>query len=350
MPNNLVHEYIGVIHCHSVFSDGSAYPDEIAKIANEVGLDFLVLTDHNTLRAKNKYERIYGKTHLFVGTELNDKNNKNHYLAIGIDKSITTRISANEYVKKINELGGFGFIAHPDECRNFYKEYPPFPWDCWECEDFTGIEIWNHMSEWLENLNEENKYYNVRHPRKSLNSPKDITLKRWDELNLTREVVGVAGADAHAHKVNILGMFQVEIFPYKVMFLTLRNHIWLENEIKYNAEEFEKNRSAIYNALKNGKLFFANDYIENSKGFKFYGQFENQTIFSLATIPLEKKPKLFIEIPSKNTHTLVLHNSKIKYEVKENYFEFIPNEKGVYRVEVLKDNKKWIFSNPIRII
>lgn len=349
MPSGQVYEYVGVIHCHSKFSDGSDYPDEIAKIASDAKLDFLILTDHNTLRAK-KYEGYYDNLLFIVGVELNDKNNQNHYLAIGIDKSINTRTSSKDYVRKVNELGGFGFIAHPDEQRNYSEKYPPFPWNNWECDEFTGIEIWNHMSEWLENLTDENKYYNVRHPRKSLKPPKDITLQRWDKLNLNRPIVGIAGADAHAHKVNVLGLFQVEIFPYKVMFTTLRNHIWCDKKIVKSKGNFEENKLLILNSLKEGKLFFANDYVGNSQNFKFYAQVKDQIIYSLATINLEDEPVLFIEVPDKSANINLIHNSNIIMQENKAKLNYTPREKGVYRVEVLKDNQKWIFSNPIRII
>lgn len=44
-------EYTGAIHVHSIFSDGSGDINEITQYANESGLDFVILTDHNTLRA-----------------------------------------------------------------------------------------------------------------------------------------------------------------------------------------------------------------------------------------------------------------------------------------------------------
>lgn len=54
-------DYTGAIHMHSVFSDGTAKPDEIAGYANEVGLDYIILTDHNTLQAKQLgYDKLYG--------------------------------------------------------------------------------------------------------------------------------------------------------------------------------------------------------------------------------------------------------------------------------------------------
>ena len=54
-------EYVGSIHMHSIFSDGSGEVPQIAKYANELGLDFIILTDHNTLRALEEgYENWYG--------------------------------------------------------------------------------------------------------------------------------------------------------------------------------------------------------------------------------------------------------------------------------------------------
>ena len=154
-----MYEYVGAIHMHSKFSDGTGDAWKIAEIADEVGLDYIILTDHNTLRALHEgYEKWYGNTLLLVGCELNDKFNKNHYLAMNIKDTFSTRQSAKEYVKKVNDAGGIGFIAHPFEERSSMKEHPPYPWIDWDAGEFTGIEIWNHMSEWMEGLTEQNKY------------------------------------------------------------------------------------------------------------------------------------------------------------------------------------------------
>ena len=143
----------------------------------------------------------------------------------------STRMSAKEYVKKVKDAGGIGFLAHPHEKRTHMKEHPPYPWIEWDTEDFTGIEIWNHMSEWMENLTEQNKYQNFVHPLKSITKPPEETLKLWDKLNLNRRVAGIGGVDAHAHKYNVLGFFEVEIFPYKVLFKSIRTHVLTQNEI-----------------------------------------------------------------------------------------------------------------------
>ena len=45
------HELTGIIHCHSTYSDGTGTVPEIAAAARANDLDYLLLTDHDTLAA-----------------------------------------------------------------------------------------------------------------------------------------------------------------------------------------------------------------------------------------------------------------------------------------------------------
>jgi len=67
------------------------------------------------------------------------------------------------------------------------------------------------MSEWMENLTEQNKYSHYSSAQVCNCSYKE-TLQKWDELNIKRKVVGIGGVDAHAHKYNVLGFVEVEVF------------------------------------------------------------------------------------------------------------------------------------------
>ena len=344
-------EYVGAIHMHSTFSDGTGEVPDIAKFADEVGLDFILLTDHNTLRAlKEGYEKWYGNTLLLVGCEINDKENKNHYLAFGIDEAFTTRTPAKKYVAKVKELGGIGFLAHPHEKRK-HKEHPAYPWTEWDTEDFNGIEIWNHMSEWVENLTEENKYRSFLHPLRTITAPPKETLKVWDELSQKRKVVGIGGIDTHAHKYNLVGFLEVEIFPYKVLFKSIRTHILIDNSIKKSksAKDIETAKWQIYNALKEGRCFVANDYISESKGFRFFAESQNKKYQMGDTIPDHKNVKLKVFLPGVNAEIRLLRNGHIVDTDEGIDAEFMVNKKGVYRVEVFNDKRAWIFSNHIRI-
>ncbi len=341
-------EYVGSIHIHSKFSDGSGDVTEIARIAGEVGLDFIILTDHNTLRALHEgYEKRYGKTLLLVGTELNDKINKNHYLALNINETFSTRLTAEEYVKKVKQAGGIGFIAHPFESRSSMKEHPPYPWTAWNVKGFNGIEIWNHMSEWMEGLTEENKYNHFIHPLRSINAPKKETLAKWDELNKTGKIVGIGGVDAHAHKVNILGFVEVEVFPYKVLFKSIRTHILAEKKIEN--KNIQKAKTIIYNTLAYGRCFFANHYHGNAKGFRFFATDGKKKFQMGDTVPNNTNIKLKVILPKSSAEIILIYNGKKISSIESTEGSFIVKKKGQYRVEVYKNNKAWIFSNHIRI-
>jgi len=342
-------EYAGALHMHSSFSDGSGEVKDIAGFADEVGLEFIILTDHNTLRALNEgYEGWYGNTLLLVGCEINDKENKNHYLALNVRDTYSTRMSAFEYVKKVREDGGIGFIAHPHEKRTHMKEHPPYPWVEWSTNDFTGIEIWNHMSEWMENLTEQNKYQSFLHPLKSIIAPPGETLAKWDELNLSRKVIGIGGIDAHAHKYNLLGFLEVEIFPYKVLFKSIRTHILTDVEL-IPGTPLNEAKNIIYSALKNGNCFVANDYHSDSRGFRFFADCGHKIYQMGDSVPIGDKIKLIAMVPVLNAEIRLLRNGKQLETVNNNEAEFIVTEHGVYRVEVYLNGKAWIFSNHIRI-
>jgi len=345
-------EYVGAIHMHSIYSDGSGEVTDIARYADESGLDYIILTDHNTLRAlKEGFEGWYNNTLLLVGCEINDKENKNHYLAFGIENAFSTRSSAKEYVKGVKESGGVGFIAHPHEKRAHMKEHPPYPWTEWDTDDFDGIEIWNHMSEWMENLTEQNKYQNFIHPLKSIIKPSDETLRVWDELNLKRLVSGIGGVDAHAHKHNVLGFLEVEIFAYKVLFKSIRTHVLVNKEIIKGKEAsyISNAKSGIYNALASGSCFFANDYNGDSKGFRFYAVDGDKYYSMGSSIELKNKIKFEVLVPVPKAEIRLIRNGKMIDSFENNECEFIVDKKGAYRVEVYIDGKAWIYSNHIRI-
>ncbi|HCY76237.1 MAG TPA: histidinol-phosphatase [Ignavibacteriales bacterium] len=344
-------EYVGAVHMHSTFSDGTGEVPDIAKFADEVGLDFILLTDHNTLRALQEgYEKWYGNTLLLVGCEINDKENKNHYLAFGIDEAFTTRTPAKKYVAKVKELGGIGFLAHPHEKRK-HIEHPAYPWTEWDTEDFNGIEIWNHMSEWVENLTEENKYRSFLHPLRTIIAPPKETLKVWDDLSQKRKVVGIGGIDAHAHKYNLVGFLEVEIFPYKVLFKSIRTHILIDNSIKKgkSAKDIETAKWQIYDALKEGRCFVANDYISESKGFRYFAEYQNKKYQMGETIPDHKNVKLKVFLPGVNAEIRLIRNGHLVEANEGIDAEFIVNKKGVYRIEVYNNKRAWIFSNHIRV-
>ena len=360
----MMFEYSGAIHMHSTYSDGTGTVPDIMRYANETNLDFAILTDHNTMGARDDgFEKWYNDSMLIVGYEMNDLQNKNHYLTFGLDKVIGSYeklddgelgsiLTAEEYVKKINDEGGFGFTAHPDEKRNWLPDHPSYPWQAWDAE-FTGIEIWNHMSEWIEGMNEKNKLQRFLHPLRSIIAPPESTLQKWDELNTKRKVVGIGGIDAHAHKQNIMGFYEVEIFPYKVLFKSIRTNVLLETEIKKNnSQTFHHDKLKILNALKNGNSFIVNTYHGSGKGFRFFADYNGKSYIMGDEIIYDNPDKKIILralIPEKAKVRLIKDGVCIdEFESMECIWD--SDEKGSYRIECWKNDKGWIFSNHIRVL
>ena len=190
--NGEYYEYIGCVHIHTTYSDGSKSLEDVAAIADSVGLDYILISDHMTLESREAgKEGYYGKTLTLIGYEHNDREDCNHYLLFGTEKVLPEDMSPVDYVAEGAHQGALGIIAHPDEIRPRLGKYPSYPWLAWDARGFDGIEIWNQMSEWMENLKPYNKLKMLFSPRKFLQTPTDRILKKWDELNVERKIAGI---------------------------------------------------------------------------------------------------------------------------------------------------------------
>jgi hypothetical protein len=343
-----IHEYVGVIHIHSTYSDGSRSIPDIASIAAEVDLDYLLITDHNTLQAKRDgLEGWYGGVLVGIGYEINDENDLNHYLAFGLDKEVENFHNPSEYVRQVQDSGGFGFIAHPDERRSAIEKYPPYPWTLWESDYFNGIEIWNQMSEWMEGLTNLNKYWRVFNPRKAIVSPKEETLKKWDEVNKYRKVVGIGGIDAHGHIYKLWGLFRITIFRYKVLFKSIRTHVLTDKPLM-ESKDYKYDLNMLYDNLLNCRSFISNYYCGDARGFRFFAQNRKKTAHIGDKIEFDKHTHLHVNLPHTSITHLIRNGEKIvSQKGKDLVFEI--DNPGIYRVEVYYLNRPWIFSNHIRI-
>lgn len=342
-------EVEGIIHLHSKYSDGSGDVPDIMKDAQEQNLDFVLFTDHNTLKPKKDgWEGWYGNSLAIFGCELNDKNDQNHLLTFGVDEINHKNKTAVEYVNEVVSKNGLCFLAHPHEKRNHFPQYKPYPWTAWDSDNFTGIEIWNHMSEWMEGLTDENKYQRFLHPLKSLNTPPVETLNKWDELNKNRLVVGVGGSDCHAHEQEIMGV-TVQIFPYKVAFRAIRTYLLLTEPISQEKTSAE-NAAIIYEALQSGRGYVVNYYRGAGKGFRFWLE-NNDAQFQMGSrVPAQNYIAKIFSPYQRNIR--LMKDGKIFQSVPKADHLTVPiSEPGVYRVEVMfRENSGWIYSNPIVLI
>ncbi|MBZ0202435.1 MAG: PHP domain-containing protein [Ignavibacteria bacterium] len=356
-----MYEYSGAVHIHSVYSDGTGKIEDIARAAFDSGLDFIMMTDHNTLKPVNDgYNRWINGVMVIIGYEVNDMQNKNHYLAFGLNEVIGSyrelgngelgcKLEAADYVREINEKGGIGFLAHPDEERQHLPEHPSYPWIS-DSDEYTGIEIWNHMSEWIEGMDDGNKVDRFLHPLRSIIGPNQKSMKRWDQAAEKRHVTAIGGVDAHALKQNVLGFFEVEIFAYKVLFKSIRTHVLIDKPISSNnKDEYHSGVDKILDALKNGKCFISNHYYGSANGFRFFAEFKGITCNMGDVINTGGRPVVLkVLIPKECRIKLIRNGILIDERVGMNAY-WNTEKPGIYRVECWLGDKGWIFSNHIRL-
>jgi len=103
----------GDFHCHTVHSDGQHTIDEVAGMAAEAGLDFLAVTDHNTvshhafLVAASERSGVL----LIPGQEVTTW--RGHANAFGDIGWIDFREPADNWIRSVDDRGGLLSLNHP---------------------------------------------------------------------------------------------------------------------------------------------------------------------------------------------------------------------------------------------
>ncbi len=344
-------EYIGSLHVHTVHSDGTADYPEVAALAARVGLDFVVVTDHNVLVSGR--DGWYGPVLLLVGQEVHDEERKtpaNHYLALGIIEDVAHLAhDPQTLIEAVAAQGGVGFIAHP-----FERGAPEFgeaaiPWLAWEVQGYTGLAIWNYMSEFKGHLPHlAQAVFLVFFPSVAIRGPYPETLTRWDELLKERKVVAIGTTDAHA-KTYHLGPLSRKVFSYEYLFRTIRTHVLSRAAFR---GEVEHDRRVVYEALKKGHCFVAYDLLGQARGFRFTARSGGEEVIMGDEIALREE--VFLEVSSPLPADLrLLGQGRVVAQAKGRNLRYVTKERGIYRVEAYRSylfrTRGWVFSNPIYV-
>ncbi len=339
------YQYTGAVHIHTTDSDGTKPLDDVIALGQQVGLEFMLFSDHMGLKARDEgREGFYGKTLVLIGYEHNDRDDHHHYLLFDSPRVYPSSWAAAQYVAAGAEDGALGIVAHPDEVRTSLAEHPAYPWTDWSANQFTGLEVWNQMSEWMEKLTRFNKLIMAFSPRKSMVGPSPRTLRRWDELSMTRKVTGIAGVDAHAFRIKV-GPMTVEVFPYKVHFRSLRCYVLFPQKMSL---DLDTARKQLYDAIRDGRLFFANVRWGDAEGFEYWIENEEGRAVSGQSLSLSSDTRLKVELPSR-AELRVIHNGEQILRSETKRLEYCVQRPGIYRVEAFKGKRGWIFSNHIRV-
>ncbi len=312
---NLI-ELNGIIHFHTVYSDGSGKIEYTAEIAKTLKTDFLISSDHNTLRPKfDGLEGYYGGLLYFAAEEINTE--FGHLLAVGINNEIK-RGNYKDVLYEIKKQNGISIICHP---HNWWT-----PWKNFKVKGYDGIEIINLDSQWrgmnplylllvllTYNINSFYAMHFLSHKPKK-------TIKFWDGVQRHKGLkTGIAAADAHAN-VKITKNYKISMPKYEELFTVARTHIFLDKKPPENLEAAKK---VIVGAIKNGKCYFSYDMFGYPQGFYFEISCGDKFYISGDTLNMDKKDKNVIICagikinPKRNAFVINLfHNGKKVYSSK----------------------------------
>ena len=128
----------GDLHCHTRYSDGDSWPSEVLHAAAEAGLDFLGVTDHNTVAHLAEYGAGgHGLPVVIPGVEVTTYGG--HWNAWGTDRWWEFRTpeapAVEQAMKEAADSGAFVSVNHP-------KPYGP-AWEFDTVESAHAIEVWN---------------------------------------------------------------------------------------------------------------------------------------------------------------------------------------------------------------
>jgi hypothetical protein len=342
-----MHDLACVVHLHSLYSDGTGTVPEIARAARRAGADVVLLTDHDTLEAKDRGEEgWYGDVLLLVGTEVSPRR-RNHYLAFGVDRVIDhDGLDAAGICRAVRDAGGFGFAAHPFSrgSERFRDRAPGMPFDDLDCDALHGVELWSFVNDTGEAVGSiADMVRFVAMPGRVLDHPPEHNLRTWDALCRTRRVVAIGGLDAHQFGKRIGPFVPIRVMAYRRSFRFIRTHVLCEEA---PSGSLEHDREQVYGALREGRCYIAVDSVAPAKGFRFEAADlpmgaegragERRTL--QARVPLPARLRLLrdgIEVAAGEGEAL----------------EHETEEPGVYRVEAYRRAKgrerTWIVSNPI---
>ena len=339
----------GVYHIHSLFSDGLGDKTEIAAAAADLGLDFVILTDHGRPNPDSAAATSRIKGALVIGgSELTVRGG--HLAAAGF--AMPEYKFSPESQQAIDEISaqetGITFLAHPFDGR--------IPWTEPQVRGMTGIEIISYYQQVKKMFPPRLLSFFLLYP---LNPDYALTshisfprreLAFWDELNREGRYLGIHALDAHAKLP--LGPWSLKFPSYRAMFRILNLYVRCPAPLPVEAEQAA---GLVLKAIKRGDFFNVVESLAAADGFDCrFEPYAGPAVFMGGEAPSANGEFVFnLPFPFA-TKVLLYRNGRLCAEVKSkgNEVARIPvSLPGVYRAEIYLSrlrfrNIPWIISNP----
>ena len=351
----------GVVHVHSQQSDGGGTIVEIAEAAREVGLDFVVVTDHGN-GTRGTRSRYYEDILIVEGVEISTSGG--HYIAVGHEATpYPLGGDAKGVVEDVRRFGGLGIVAHPNSAR------PELRW-----KDLTlpvdGVEWINGDSQWrgsgLLAFAKAVTWYWLK-PTESLGMllrRPTQTMNEW----LNRQVFGVGGVDAHARLLFGKGgertadSLAFSLPSYETMFGLFDVRVSLDEPLSGFAD---RDALILLERLKKGRSYIVVDAYGEPGNFEFFakrpdsgelvqmGDVVEQGSSLTFTARIAGATEVVIRLLRDGIVLKEKRSTELKYSGDDFQLEREDSRRGeVFWVEIFRSDvpwMPWIISNPIRV-
>jgi len=366
------YQYSGAVHIHTTYSDGGGTYEEIGRVAESLGLDFIIPSDHNTVQPfLDGYAKHEGKILVLPTVEISTNDSHGHFLVIGDSIPLVPgrTVSSDSVFHDALYKDSMIILAH------VFHPNRRFDWDNWNIGEFTGIEMFNLDSNWRNNLS---PFRINRLLAAFISSPvcdhainrlvvfPDKAMKKFDELSMKRKMIGIGSLDAHsrilikpANRKNDTGEISWRFPPYKCQFE-------LAHTIIVTREPFDgdygHDRTLLMNAIRNGNMYVGFSGFEEARGFLFTASSDSAEAIMGESLTIGKEAKLSIVMPDSSNITvqLVRNGSSIGTFKNRGFIDVTVTEPGVYRVQAFQNRTMlpffrkqafpWILSNPIYLV
>ena len=336
MAPPLVTDLACAIHAHTIYSDGTGTVADVVRAARRNALDVLLLTDHNTLKAKSD-EGWHEDLLLLVGEEISPYH-RDHTLAFGHDKHVKYK---GRPIAAAAAEAPLTFAAHPFSKGSplWRRRFEGMPHTTPFADSIDGIEVWSYMTdagEAAEGVGDIARL--IARPGSGVESFPTANLIEWDRACARRRVVGIGGIDAHQVGLRVGGRVPIRAIGYKRTLRHLHTHVLCREA---PTGDLAHDREQIYDALREGRCYIAIGSVAPARGFAYWG--EGVEMGSEAAFDGQA---LHVRLP-RPAEVRLVRNGETVAEEHAAALDHEPRRAGVYRVEARLGGRAWILSNPV---
>ena len=353
-------EYSGVLHIHTAYSDGFGDMPYIIRCAKDAGLDFAIVSDHNTLDALDDgWQRWHDSLLLVIGVEVSSI--YGHALVLGLDHCPWWRyVHPSEYLPAIERMGGTSFIAHPAHRSRWKFRHAKHAWPNLHSESYAGLEIWAYMHDWVHWAYPFHPIKGIRHPGSKIHGPHPPLLREWDEIAQRRHVAGIGSLDAHEFHFPIrkLRPALFRMLPMDYLFRTVRTHVLMPE----HTGDAARDAATLTQALAKGRCFVEYLPAGDATGTRFTARRGDELALmgdelwlggirqAHAALSLSKGGELEFKatLPQDADITLVWNSQPIAHATGRQLIHH-DSRPGVYRIEARRNGLPWVFTNHIYV-